>query len=1140
MIYGQRIAQCHFAALKDDVIPPDPRLCLHRVSPTELAISLGSLAFIRPPKALKPDNTEAVTAESDAPEEGNNDNEGKCSNQRTTNPRKTEVLLKVSLFKDGELVSDRVAIRLNRNQLFGYREIALDKDEPTGFKVKHRNTYVKSCSHRLLTGHARVNCKLLVRKGKACAFRLKGLINCRRKLYGTSDADDSSWFSAITDSLERLIPISARDNYDRKHITLQKVLRKSCKICLGKLPPNKHRIKFPFIVRVDTILRFQLWKRLKKSTSTLTMRNELYIDGQCVAESDADVAPLRSSVKGVCVMFHETAPGNSATPDDCNMVLCCCSSEKRLICSSHIDRMWEEIKRLFQTIFTCNFSSSANVMGRYRYLLYLYLQVMLFSNTNTLRCCGDNVPLAVLSIGVVEFSDEKCLYDVKDGKKILRNKGITHPKRQSPPDTSSEGSDDCNSDDSGLGRNEGTRVEQYFESAEAYYAKYHRRHKVTSVYLGPTFRERVSVLRYIKYVSATKPPIHVIPNKVEFLSSADCYQDEYIICPSLIEILTLHSNMYTANAGIAFIPEPQELLFLNSLICTPLYSVANYSSTADNKEVRTSSGSISYSDINKLLWKYVPLLSRSGETLPTFLRFVNWKLEKEASDALKAMQSWESPDIITLMELLSLDFLPPNVPEDVQQHACDLLVSSFTVEELMPFFPQILVAPGAKHMLDRLVAMSCNYYHTAMKLHWVIECWGKYNRFYSTVLENFFSTLGKTQFGEYILSGIKAQRKFRQRISIIMRHIRTHGHGYASEKSLKLLELLRSKSKLEVFHGLRPRARSNTCGRIIFDERVPLLTEPAFFITEVDTASCKIIKTSRYPLYLTLYVADERYKNADATAFSESYTPPTSRELEVDESEMFVKHVMYKDGDDLRLDHVCQHIIKFADVIIRKHGLESYIKTYEITSTSPRDGFVEIITDAKAISAILNEEGSIEAYLIDEGTSAIDALTKKINFVGSLASYSAITHVLGVGDRHNDNIILCKSGNLVHVDYGYILGLEPKLLPGVPFKLCKEFVDYLGGYDSHFYTIFKDRFYLVFSILRKHAKFIITLVYLLVDECMKNVNLSSIVDMESRFMLTVHDHALLRKHTDCIIECSAASLTTEVAEKMHQFSMWWK
>ena len=56
-----------------------------------------------------------------------------------------------------------------------------------------------------------------------------------------------------------------------------------------------------------------------------------------------------------------------------------------------------------------------------------------------------------------------------------------------------------------------------------------------------------------------------------------------------------------------------------------------------------------------------------------------------------------------------------------------------------------------------------------------------------------------------------------------------------------------------------------------------------------------------------------------------------------------------------------------------------------------------------------------------------------------IAGYCVITYLLGVGDRHLDNLLLSELGHLIHVDFGYILGRDPKPFPP-PMKLNKEMV----------------------------------------------------------------------------------------------------
>ena len=85
----------------------------------------------------------------------------------------------------------------------------------------------------------------------------------------------------------------------------------------------------------------------------------------------------------------------------------------------------------------------------------------------------------------------------------------------------------------------------------------------------------------------------------------------------------------------------------------------------------------------------------------------------------------------------------------------------------------------------------------------------------------------------------------------------------------------------------------------------------------------------------------------------------------------------------------------------------------------------------------------------------------------SAAGYSVITYLLGVGDRHLDNLLLSESGHLIHVDFGYILGRDPKVFPP-PMKLNKEMVEGMGGTSSIEYQRFREHCYNAFLALRRY------------------------------------------------------------------------
>lgn len=181
-----------------------------------------------------------------------------------------------------------------------------------------------------------------------------------------------------------------------------------------------------------------------------------------------------------------------------------------------------------------------------------------------------------------------------------------------------------------------------------------------------------------------------------------------------------------------------------------------------------------------------------------------------------------------------------------------------------------------------------------------------------------------------------------------------------------------------------------------------------------------------------------------------------------------VYELLYK-HDDVRKDLIIMNIITLVDIILkREEGLDLNIITYTILPITSKEGFIEIVPNAETILSINTRKGfSILNFILEHNPTKSVEEVREI-FMRSCVAYCILSYLLGIGDRHLENIMVLPSGELFHIDFGFILGSDPKpLAPEI--RITDEMVDAMGGYESKHYTQFKELCARSFLCLRRHV-----------------------------------------------------------------------
>ncbi|KAH7063882.1 kinase-like domain-containing protein [Paraphoma chrysanthemicola] len=443
------------------------------------------------------------------------------------------------------------------------------------------------------------------------------------------------------------------------------------------------------------------------------------------------------------------------------------------------------------------------------------------------------------------------------------------------------------------------------------------------------------------------------------------------------------------------------------------------------------------------IWKFRYFLLRDKRALTKFVKCVNWKNPREARQAAPLLDKWAEIDVDDALELLGPHFDHPVV----RSYAVERLKKADD-EELQLYLLQLVQAlkyeapgEGDDSSLARfLVTRAASSFALGNFFHWYLmveisdfstDQEPEHRDLFAKVEYDFMVELEKTPEGVETRNLFRRQGELLTVLAKISKDVR-FGGGDRPAKLARLKKALADpKNELTSFEAL------------------PLPLDPSVYITGIHTDDCNVLKSSLLPMVLNFKTnIDTKYP------------------------------IIFKTGDDLRQDQLVIQIITLMDRLLRKENLDLKLTPYRILATSTSAGAFQFIPSMSIAAACQKHKGSLLAYLRanNPDDSAPLGVRKEAmdTYIKSCAGYCVITYLLGVGDRHLDNLLLAPDGRFFHVDFGYILGRDPK--PFAPqMKLCREMIEGMGGAQHANYLAFKSYAFTAWSTLRKSSNLLLNL-----------------------------------------------------------------
>uniref|UniRef100_A0A8C2IY82 Phosphatidylinositol 4-phosphate 3-kinase C2 domain-containing subunit alpha n=1 Tax=Cyprinus carpio TaxID=7962 RepID=A0A8C2IY82_CYPCA len=406
------------------------------------------------------------------------------------------------------------------------------------------------------------------------------------------------------------------------------------------------------------------------------------------------------------------------------------------------------------------------------------------------------------------------------------------------------------------------------------------------------------------------------------------------------------------------------------------------------------------------------------------------------------LHHWPPLSPVSALELLDSKF----ADTEVRKVAVSWIESS-SDDELADYLPQLVQAVKFECHLNNalvifLLSRALGNVNIAHYLYWLLR---------DTVQDPAFGQRYDRILGALLClcgTGLRAELEKQTRLVQLL--------GALAEKVRQASSSTRQVVLLEGLERVQSFFQKNSC-------RLPI--SPSLVAKELNIKACSFFNSNAVPLKIALVNAD-----------------PLGDEI----------NVMFKVGEDLRQDMLALQMIRIMDRIWLQEGLDLRIVNFKCISTGKDKGMVELVPSSETLRKIQVEYGVTGSFKdkplaewLRKYNPAEDEYEKASeNFIYTCAGCCVATYVLGICDRHNDNIMLRSTGHMFHIDFGKFLGHAQMIgsfkRDRAPFVLTSDMAYVINGGErpTSRFQLFVDLCSQAYNLIRKHSNLFLNLLSL--------------------------------------------------------------